>query len=191
MGSQIETKKKAGLLKSWFWISLLGVTFLFLLGFPSQPLATPEPIGKFTRAEGQVDVLRGGTLPAVSVRINDPVFPRDVVRTKTNASAEILFINKNVLKMAQRSRIDISEYVAEGETQKGVIRLTRGMVRALVDKEVSKYISNSPGTNRFEIQTQNAVAGVRGSDYVVFQEDSTTGILVHDGDYQGLQSPLP
>jgi hypothetical protein len=181
MSSQIRGKKEAVFLKDWSLPSLFGITFLLVVTLAGLGQAAPEPVGKFTRTEGQVDVLRGGALPALAVKANDPIYPRDVVRTKTGATTEILFVNKNVLKIAQRSRIDISEYVGQGEAQKGVIRLTRGMVRAVVDKEVTKQISGSPGSNRFEIQTQNAVAGVRGSDYVVFQEDSTTGILVHEG----------
>ncbi len=42
-------------------------------------------VGRFTLAEGQVDLLKKGKIPAAAARVNDGVEPGDVIRTKSKA----------------------------------------------------------------------------------------------------------
>jgi len=151
-----------------------------VLLFATQAYAA-EAVGKITRVEGRVDILRQGALPAIPAHVGDALFQKDMVRTKSSSRAEILFRDNTVLRIAQRSRIDISEYFT-GESNKGVIKLSRGQVQAVVDKNVTKRISLAPGANRFEIQTPNAVAGVRGTTFDVLYDRNVTSVLLKDGD---------
>ena len=153
---------------------------LSVLFFSAQSYAA-EAVGKITRVEGRVDVLRQGTLPATPARVNDELFQKDMVRTKSSSRAEILFRDNTVLRIAQRSRIDISEYFTGG-SNKGIIKLSRGQVQAVVSKNVTKRISLAPGANRFEIQTPNAVAGVRGTTFDVLYDRNVTSVLLKEGD---------
>ena len=141
-----------------------------------------DSVGKFTHVEGKVDVLREGALPGKPVSVNGEVFLKDIVRTKSSAKAEILFRNNTVLRIAQRSRIDISEYFQNEANGQGIVKLQRGLVRANVDKSMSQRISVSPDANRFEIHTPNAVAGVRGTDFFVLYERNTTTVLLREGE---------
>jgi hypothetical protein len=150
--------------------------FLFLSSFAM----AAEAIGKFTHVEGKVDILREGAFPAITVKMQDQVYPRDIVRTKSGSKAEIIFKDNTVLQIAQRSRIDISEYYT-GDTSKSVIKLSRGQVKAVVDKNVTKRISLAPDANRFEIQTPNAVAGVRGTEFHVAYDRNVTTVLLKEG----------
>jgi len=140
-----------------------------------------EPVGKFTLVEGKVDVLRGGAMPAISVKVGDLVFVKDVVRTKSQAKAEILFMDGNQIKVGQRTRIDISEYITDEKKSMGIIKLPRGKVEAIVPPKVVNRITLSPEANRFEIQTPVAVAGVRGCGYHVYQSGNTATIYVEEG----------
>ena len=140
-----------------------------------------EAVGKFTFVEGRVDAMREGNLPAISVKVGDPVFIKDIIRTKSDSKAEIMFIDKNILRIGQRSRIDISEYYIDETKKASVIRLPRGKVQAIVPEETVKRISVSPEANRFEIHTPNAVAGVRGTDYFMFHERNISGLIVNEG----------
>jgi hypothetical protein len=152
--------------------------FLFFL----IPLAeSTEAVGKFTIVQGQVDVLREGNPPAIPAEKNGPVFVKDIIRTKSDSRAEVTFRDGNILRIDQRSRVDISEYFLEEGKSKGVVRLARGKVEAIVEKTVVKRISVSPEANRFEIHTPNAVAGVRGTDLFVFYFNNMTVILASDG----------
>jgi hypothetical protein len=139
-----------------------------------------EAVGKFSHVEGKVDILREGAFPAITVKAQDQVYPKDIVRTKSASKAEIIFKDNTVLQIAQRSRIDISEYYT-GDTSKSVIKLSRGQVKAVVDKNVTKRISLAPDANRFEIRTPNAVAGVRGTEFHVAYDRNVTTVLLKEG----------
>ena len=157
--------------------SILLISNFFFL---SSSAMAAEAVGKFTHIEGKVDILREGAFPAITVKVQDQVYPRDIVRTKSASKAEIIFKDNTVLQIAQRSRIDISEYYA-GDTSKSVIKLSRGQVKAIVDKNVTKRISLAPDANRFEIRTPNAVAGVRGTEFHVAYDRNVTTVLLKEG----------
>lgn len=156
-----------------------------LLGFGSAEAA--ERIGAFSKVEGQVDVMRGGALPAVAAKAGDPVHVGDFIRTKTNARAEVTFSDGNLLKIAQRSRIDISEYLAAGSGDSRKFNLPRGKVQAVV----TKGSPTGKTANRFEIHTPNAVAGVRGTEFFVFHDRNVTGILVKEGSVYAFNPKVP
>ena len=50
-----------------------------------------------------------------------------------------------------------------------------------MDKNVTKRISLAPDANRFEIQTPNAVAGVRGTEFHVAYDRNVTTVLLKEG----------
>jgi len=157
--------------------SMLLISYFFFL---SSFAMAAEAVGKFKHVEGKVDILREGAFPAITVKAQDQVYPRDIIRTKSASKAEIIFKDNTVLQIAQRSRIDISEYYT-GDTGKSVIKLSRGQVKAVVDKNVTKRISLAPDANRFEIHTPNAVAGVRGTEFHVAYDRNVTTVLLKEG----------
>lgn len=134
-----------------------------------------EIIGKITFVEGTVEVLRGGRLPAVPMKVGDEVFAKDIVRTKSGSKAEILFDNNDTLKIAQRSRIDIKEYVTDGGLGKVVIDVPRGRVEAVAENNIIGNTKTSHA-NKLEISTPTA-AVKKGTDNFALQERSTAGIL--------------
>jgi len=146
------------------------------------PLAeSTEAVGKFSFVQGRVDILREGNPPAIPAEKSDPVFVKDIIRTKSDSRAEVTFRDGNILRIDQRSRIDISEYFMEEGKSKGVVRLARGKVEAIVEKSIVRRISVSPEANRFEIHTPNAVAGVRGTDIYAFYFNNISVFLTSDG----------
>ena len=146
-----------------------------------------EPVGRITAVEGKVELLKAGALPASPAKAGDPVFARDIVRTKSDSRAEVTFNDGNRIKIAQRSRVDISEYTAD----RGIIGLPRGKVEAIVDKKGPTKISTSQEGHRFEIHTATAVAGVRGTDFFVFTGMNVTGILVKEGSVYAYNPNFP
>ena len=172
---------------------LLGV-LLTLLTLPlmSSRAEGVEAVARFTRVQGRVNVLRGGAFPAVSVKVGDSVFVKDMVRTKSGASAELRFFDGTVLKIAQRSRVDISEYVLQNAKGTKVINLPRGRVEAdVAPARLGRQVVAAPERNRFEIHTPNAVAGVRGTRFVVFVSENVTGVLVTEGIVHVLNQAIP
>jgi hypothetical protein len=152
------------------------VALVALLTVVASPAPAGQAVGTFALVEGAVDVMRDGALPAVAVKTGDQVAVGDFVRTRSNSRAEIRFSDGNVVKIAQRSRVDISQYVAGVDGQRS-LRLPRGKVQAVVPKA-----RDAGGTGkRFEIQTPNAVAGVRGTNFFVYHERNVTGVVVKEG----------
>lgn len=154
---------------------------IFIFFILISPIFAQE-VGKITAIQGKVDIMREGKPPGVEAKLNQPVYLKDIIRTKTDSKAEVTFKDGTVIKIAQRSRVDISEYFTEGESLKARIDLQRGRVGAYVSKESVDKISSSPKANRFEVRTPIAVAGVRGTNFIVSHSvNPTTTILVISG----------
>ena len=170
-----------------------GYLFTFLLLFTLCSALLPgaaagaEAVGRVASVEGEADVLRGGALPAVPLKAGDSVSVGDVVRTKSDARVEIVFEDGTVLRVAPRSRIDISEYEPGS---RGTIRLPRGKIQAVVNKDLAKK-AGLKEPNRFEVHTPNAVAGVRGTDFFVYHSRNVTGVLVREGTVYTFNPEVP
>jgi hypothetical protein len=144
---------------------------LCLVMVPISVLKAAEPVGKFSQMEGIVDVMRGGAMPAIPVKVGDPIFEKDIIRTKSNSKAEIIFIDGNTIKISQRSRIDIDEYLVGENKSSEILKLQRGRVEANVPDKNAKRISVSPKAHKFEIHTPCAVTGVRSTKYWARQSE--------------------
>ncbi len=127
---------------------------------------------------GKVDILPNGQLPAKPAKDGDQISNGDLVRTKTASKAEVVYKDGTVLRIAQRSRIDIGEHFSGKSPDSSEVRLTRGKVQAVVDLSTIK----TSGAKKFEVRTPNAIAGVRGTDYIVTHEKALTSVLVNSGE---------
>ncbi len=129
---------------------------------------------------GRVDILSNGRLPAIAGQNGSLLSSGDLIRTKTGGSAEVVYNDGTVLRIAQRSRVDIGEHFSAKLPNSSEVQLVRGRLQAIVD--LKKISSAAPGAKRFEIRTPNAIAGVRGTDYTVAYERAQTNVLVTAGD---------
>jgi len=157
------------------------VIFPILILFLLITSAYAQEVGKITALQGKVDLLREGKPPAIEAKINLSVYLKDIIRTKTDSKAEITFKDGTVLRIAPRSRVDISEYLSDSDTVKATINLPRGKVAAYVSETAVKKIKDSPSANKFEIKTPIAVAGVRGTNYLVAHYPTYSTVLVLTG----------
>lgn len=161
---------------------LLRVTIMALILFSLSPaLLFAGEVGAFAQVEGRVDILREGTSVAAPVKVGDNVSMGDVVRTKSDGKAEILFKDGTNLKLASETRIKIDEYTfnQDNSRNKAFLNLLRGKVRAVVSKTKSMPVST--GSSSFNVQTPTAVAGVRGTDFFVFYDRGITGVIFKEG----------
>lgn len=161
---------------------LLRVTIMALILLSLTPaLLLAGEVGKFVQVEGRVDVLREGKSVAAPVKPGDNVSMGDVVRTKSDGKAEILFNDGTNLKLAPETRIKIDEYTfnQDNTRSKAFLNLLRGKVRAVVSK--TKNLPVSTSSSSFNVQTPTAVAGVRGTDFFVFYDRGMTGVVFKEG----------
>lgn len=163
--------------KIFFFMSLITITFAFLAA--AAVAGAADSVGKFSRVDGRVDVLRGGELPAMAAAVGGDVFIKDTIRTKSGSTALITFNDGNTLAIEQRSRIDISAYFTS-EADEGIIKLQKGKVTAVVAKDILKDVAGVSEGKKFEIHTPTAVAGVRGTCYAVSHQNNSTWVFSID-----------
>ena len=144
-----------GAIKTAMLMFCNGIVLFFLFAVAAH---AAEIIGKFSAVEGKVEVMRDGKFPAAIASIGTTISANDFIKTKSDSKAEIVFYDGNVLRIAQRSRIDISEYVTGS---KAVISMPDGKMEAVVLKQIAKLIAASPNANEFEIRTITAVGQVK------------------------------
>jgi hypothetical protein len=132
-----------------------------------------DSIGMFTTIEGTVRVTHLATAQTQEAKINDEVFFRDVIETEKESRTKAFLEDESILSVGENSRVEVSEYVyhPEQNVRSAVIKLLDGKLRALVAKAFK-----GPGS-RFEIHTPTAVAAARGTYFVVWSQEGTSGIV--------------
>ena len=108
-----------------------------------------------------MDLLKGGKIPGLPVKLRDGVEPGDVIRTKARAKAELTMVDDSIIVLAPESRLAVADYTynpASGE-RRAVVRLFRGLVHTVVNRIIQ---TEEPD---FIMETHTAVIGVRGTDW--------------------------
>jgi hypothetical protein len=154
-------------------------TILVVLAFQAVSLthAHADAVGRLTLVEGRVDLMRGGQLPAILVKVDDEVQPGDVVRTKSLSKVMITFIDNSTLTIAPESRVAIEAYMFDSAQNKrhAVLQLFQGLVHAVVSKI---FKSAEPD---FVIKTHTAIMGIRGTEFGIRLHPNSSTILNFTG----------
>lgn len=148
--------------------------------------------GNIATLEGTVEIGRGGQW--ASAAPGSEVQTGDVVRTGRPGRARIVFRDNSVLKVSDGSEVKVTSdiYDAASAQNNSVVDLVRGKVRSIV----SDYYKDPNA--RFEVRTATAVAGVRGTDFVVAYDESAaktsvmgvTGKVAVTGSAQPKRAPV-
>ncbi len=135
----------------------------FLVIFPA--MAFSQVAGKITKVAGNVDILRTGATAVIPAKVNDSLSIGDILRTKSDGSAEITFIDNSVMAVGPKSRLGIEEYLYKPDENKRVVsvKLQRGRTSFNVPRPV--YAAEG---SKFEMKTRTAIAGVRGTQGILF-----------------------
>ena len=170
---------------------ILTVILTFFLTLTST-LTYAAVIGKLTAIQGDVDVLKPGMERAAPAVLQQPLSEGDIIRTKSNGKAEITFVDDSVVRLAPNSRLQITEYLMEGNKRKsGVMNLFRGKMRAVVSKSRGFLAAAFGESEKFEVRTPTAVAGVRGTDFFISYQMGVTAIAVREGRVDTFNPAIP
>jgi hypothetical protein len=143
-------------------LKLAGVfitALLFMGGLPAGLWAAA--VGTLVQAEGSVELLRQGKLPAIPARVRDHLEPGDVIRTKSGARAQVRFVDDTVLTIAPGSMVAVEKYLYDGP--KGLRQAALQVFRGLVACVVTRLVQAEQPT--FIMQTHTALLGVRGTKW--------------------------
>ena len=139
--------------------------------------AQAAPVGRFLQLEGQVDLLKGGKLPAVAAKLTDPVEPKDVIRTKSKSRAQILFVDDTILTLAPESGVTVADFFYDGA--KGQRRVLLQVLRGLAQTVVKRILNLQEPD--FLMQTHTAVIGVRGTEWYTLLLPNCTNVYNTQG----------
>lgn len=136
----------------------------------------PSNVGRVVATSGEVSLTRSQT--ATPIERGAYLLAGDVVKTGADGTVRMLMRDKSVLALPARSSIRISAYDVDAATRKRRARLTVivGRLWALVTKTVNPDAS-------YEVSTENAVAGVRGTELVFdANADGSSAVTVITGE---------
>jgi hypothetical protein len=162
------------------------VILLTLMALAMPLTAHASAVGRFTMVRGQVDVLKGGKVPAIAAKVQDGVETGDVIRTKSGAKAQLSMVDDSVITLAPESRLAIADYQYNPDRgeRRAVLRLLRGLVHTVVNRIIK---TEEPD---FLMETHTATIGVRGTDWYTLLGPNSTGVYLPGG-VLGVSSNLP
>lgn len=117
-----------------------------------------DSFGIFMAVKGDVKIESNGKKTAAKVR--EKVFQDSTVETGADGRAKIVMSDRSVVHVSPDSKIKIAKYSDKEGAKNVELSLSKGKVRNEVK---GSYDRN----NKYEVKTPTAVAGVRGTDFIV------------------------
>jgi len=124
-------------------------------------------VGTVAAVQGPFDVQHGGSWQNASIGL--PVFAGDQLRTGASGRGKVVFQDDSVLDLAPNSDVVIEKQIFDPGAHRfqSLIRLVKGKIRAWV----SDYYHEPRA--RYEVETPTAIAGVRGTEFIVLYDPAT------------------
>jgi hypothetical protein len=155
---------------------------LFLLALAA-PVAAQPKTAQVSALEGKAQRSRGGTRS--DLRLGTAVAQGDVLETQAGARLEIRFSDNSVLRLGPSARLQLAQAHFGAGRRKLTARLFFGKLWAKVTSVIQ-------GEQKFQIETENAVAGVRGTTFSVdANADKSVLVRVYDGSVAVGKSAAP
>jgi hypothetical protein len=127
-------------------------------------------VGTVTVLEGTATRTNGGQ--TVALQAGSEIELNDTIEVGSESNVKLTLTDESVLMLSERSRLIIDEATFEGQERKGfVARLGFGKAWARVKKALAGSDS------KFEVQTDRAVAGVRGTIFRVDYVDKVKAMM--------------
>ncbi|GEM_PF-6917559 len=127
------------------------------------PTATPAqiidatPLTMLSISEGSVFVLKSGSSAWVEAQVGTTIIPRDKIKAGDGSRAIITFFDGSTIELMANTQIDVSE-LSISDTGSTTILLKQSIGETV--SNVKKLVDSS---SRYEIETPDGVAAVRGS----------------------------
>jgi FecR-like protein len=124
-------------------------------------------IGLATGVEGKVFQYSDGEDTGRKTQLASPVFMNDRIVTAVNSKVSFAFDDASTLSLGENAKVNITKHIydPDQELRQTVVQVSLGAVRFAVTKSKSK-------DSTFEVITPAGIAGVRGTEFVVFVEPS-------------------
>lgn len=123
------------------------------------PRVIKREVGAVIVSKGTTHVthLEGSKEPG---KMGTKIFEQDILETGEDGKLKVLFVDKNLLTLTPRSKTVIQTLRLQPTDPRTFLELLYGKIRNQVQNDYS-----SGGS--FEVKTKTAIAGVRGTDFVI------------------------
>jgi len=147
-----------------------------------EPVGEPQPealepeshtTGVVTYASGEVFIDRGARWSALDV--DDAVSQKNRIKTETDSFCEIQFTDFGIIRIQESTEVAIADLFLTEDQNRVKVRLDGGKLLCKVSK-LSKG-------EEFQVRTSTALAGVRGTEFMVDarKEDNSVLFAVKEG----------
>jgi hypothetical protein len=154
---------------------LATVLLLVVLGAGPAGAQAPEAIGSVSALTGQAQVTSAGQSQARPLAPGAEVFEGDRIRTAPDAKLRLSLEDGSVLTLGAATELSLNRfhYAPERAARNVLLEVPRGIIRVLVELLVAH--------STFEVQSNTAVASVRGTEWIAEAAADATAIVALDG----------
>ncbi len=142
-------------------------------------------VAKIVEFKGRVDVIRKGSFKGIPVKdLKEKVlYVGDLLRTKSDGYAKLIFRDGSVVEVYKNSRLRIKHYVFRrrgGKVKARRVELKESVGSVLYKVERLKVRS-------FKVRTNTAIIGVKGTQFLVVSTPLLTKVGVYEGEVEVVQ----
>ncbi|QEX17304.1 hypothetical protein FRZ44_26000 [Hypericibacter terrae] len=142
------------------------------LGGLTRRLAAQDAVGEVVRLQGHVAKTRGSGETALG--LGDKVALGDSIVTGENGKVDLRFADGSLLTVGPSSRVEVARFAPKaGGGGEALLSLLSGIIKLIVN--------DGTRWGRFAVQTETAVAAVRGTEWLVEAGKDTSAVLVLSG----------
>lgn len=145
--------------------------FTILLALMVSPLFAQTKVATVKMLRGNVDVLTLGK--TAKLKVNDWVEQGAVIKTSDKSFVKLILIDNSQVNVGPNSEMKIETFTGKDT---GVIDLVKGKIRSQVTK------GSFNDKSKIIIKTQNAVMGVRGTDFLISYNGVATSTVLFEGE---------
>ena len=124
---------------------------------------------------GEADVLTLGK--TTKLKVDDWVENGSVVKTAEKSFVKLIFIDKSQMNVGPNSEMKIESFTGKDS---GVIDLVKGKIRSQVTKDYLQMKDRDK--SKLFIKTNNALMGVRGTDFMISTNGVNTSTVLFEGE---------
>ena len=164
----------------------MGLAAAFTVAMASPDSRAKTSAAKASYVKGTVEVGAKADGPWKKLKKNRKVKAGQYVRTGAGSRAELKFPDGSVIRIGEESTLEVQEAGFDGKSKS--VNVKANLLGGKAWSKVSKLAGDDA---RFEVQSDNAVAGVRGTIFRLnVDKDQATVVKVYTGSVAVSNSPF-
>ena len=144
-----------------FMKHIIEIVLFFMVVCWATAFAQDGKVAFFKKVSGDVSIKRGEKIVATAQ--GDPILKSDVLITKTDSSAGIIFTDGTTIAIGQNTECNIEDYIFEPEVNAYAFDLYLKKGKAIYNSgRIGKL-----APDKVSLKTPNAIVGTRGTHFII------------------------